>query len=158
MSPLWLKRVAQPLPTQPAGYETCGPQAFPRRYRGSRHSQRSARTFGLRPCLIGNRDPSTACGRCWRGAGRSLLDSAHVAIVALQGTLCGTHHSLAHLDLAWRHHVEATGEAEEMLQARLQEGCRFPPGKILHDLLQDECVACKRATKGISWRWRCRSP
>ena len=36
----------------------------------------------------------------------------------------------------------------------MQEGCRFPPGKILHDLLQDECVACKRATKGISWRWR----
>ena len=40
----------------------------------------------------------------------------------------------------------------------MQEGCRFPPGKILHDLLQDECVACKRATKGISWRWRWRSP
>ena len=38
-----------------------------------------------------------------------------------------------------------------MQHARLQEGCRFPPGKILHDLLQDECVACKRATKGISW-------
>ena len=71
--------------------------------------------------------------------------AASVAIVALQGTLCGSHHSLARLDLAWRHHVEATEEAEEMLQARLQEGCRFPPGKILHDLLQDECVACKRA-------------
>ena len=82
------------------------------------------------------------------------MDSAHVAIVALQGTLCGTHHSLAHLDLAWRHHVEATEEAEEMLQARLQEGRRLPPGKILHILFHDECVVCKCATKGTSWRWR----
>ena len=41
MTPLWLKRAAPPLPSQPAGYEQYRSQAFPRRLRVSHHSQRA---------------------------------------------------------------------------------------------------------------------
>ena len=41
-----------------------------------------------------------------------------------------------------------------MQHAGMHEGCRFHTGKILHELLQETCVVCKRATEGTQWRWR----